>query len=658
MALFDFLKPKHKEAPAAPDSHASATPASQGLGLSANALLNKIGLTGSTTAHDEHAKISGGGGHLPTVAGVKGALGDLYDSFAHKAQQVTHAVAPVAAAALGGALGTGVASRILGPSTQAPAAAALDHAVAPATKPEQSSPPAAQANTPAAAGKDNFDDPKTQQFSQHGLPVTPKAWSMQDSLDGGKMHDIYNAVQAEVASGKLPKGASEQAVVDRYIQLANQTKGSTMMLEVLPTELESKLNAPVDAKGQKIGDGAGVGEFKSGPDVAQTRQIAKAVAASVATQQGLDPSSKEAQAKMFAMLIPYNNGGENIALHDAVPNDAVDTLHSTLGKLDKGVNSIATGYSQGGAGVLEYAHKYGGSDGLDKVVALAPMGGADRFGATGTFSGVMKSDKKGDAGVDVLALMNAADPAQHIFDPLRDDPVARAKRDDAVTSVPRSIGNTIHNALPGPIAGALDRFGSFLKSPAGLHKAEHLLEAGLNKIGAPGLANKIEDAAPLIDLAVKEKPRLGDIGTLAYSMGNFLEHGGIHNSIKDGTGWLGQKLETIAPALSIAGGPLLGNAVDNLGNKLEQRSANMVYEDGNLHGPPGDKQFDKGTLGYPIEKAAPLLQTFMGGNKLDTNDPKVRELQTQIASHRGQSYARRGDWTFTRPDGPAPTAAP
>lgn len=658
MALFDFLKPKHQEPqPAAPATHATATPASQGLGLSANALLNKIGLTGSSTAQQEHNKIAGEGHALPTVSGIKGALGDLYDSFAHKAQQVTHAVAPVAAAAVsgavGGALGGGVAQRV------------LDHALTPATKPEHTAPAAAPTNAPAnapanapTAGKDNFDDPKTQQFSQHGLPITPKAWAMQDSLDGGKMHSVYDAVQAEVSSGKLPKGASEQAVVDRYIQLANKTKGSTMMLEVLPTELESSLNAPVDAKGNKTGEGAGVGQFKSGPDVAQTRQIAKAVAASVASQQGLDPNSKEAKEKMFAMLIPYNNGGENIAFHDAVPNDAVENLHSTLGKLDKGVNSIATGYSQGGAGVLEYAHKYGGSDGLDKVVALAPMGGADRHGATGTFSGVMKSDQKGDAGVDVLTLMNAADPAQHIFDPLRDDPKARAKRDDAVTAIPRSIGNTIHNALPGPVAGALDRFGSYLSSPAGLHKAEHLVEAGLNKVGASGLANKIEDAAPLIDLAVKEKPRLGDIGTLAYSMGNFLTHGGIHNSIKDGEGWLGQKLDTLSPALSIVGGPLLGNAADRLGDKLQSSSAKMVYEDGNLHGPPGDKQFDKGTLGYPIEKAAPLLQTFMGGSQLDTNDPKVRELQTQIAAHRGQDYSRRGDWNFTRPDGPAPKANP
>lgn len=657
MPLFDFLKPKHTQPQqAAPESHATATPASQGAGLSANALLNKIGLGGGDTAQQEHAKLTGEGHPPPTGSGLKSALGDLYDSFAHKAQQVTQSLAP-AAAAVGGALGTEVAQRVLGQSAKAPAAAALEHAVAPASKPEQSA-PAAPSPAPAPAGKDNFDDAKTQQFSQHGLPVTPKAWAMQDSLDGGKMHGIYDAVQAEVKSGKLPNGAAEQAVVDRYIQLANQTKGSTMMLEVLPTELESSLNAPVDAQGRTIGAGAGVGQFKSGPDVAQTRQIAKAVAASVATQQGLDPNSKEAKAQMFAMLIPYNNGGENIAFHDAVPNDAVENLHSTLGKLDKGVNSIATGYSQGGAGVLEYAHKYGGTDGLDKVVALAPMGGADRHGANGTFSGVMKSDRKDDSGVDVLALMNAADPAQHIYDPLRDDPKARARRDDAVASVPRAIGNTLHNALPGPVAGALDRFGAYLQSPAGLHQAEHLVETGLNKIGQPGLADKVEQAAPLIDLAVKEKPRLGDIGTLAYSMGNFLAHGGLHNSIKEGTGWLGQKLELIAPALGVAGGPLVGSAVERAGAKLESASASLVTEDGNLHGPPGDKQFDKGTLGYPIEKAAPLLQTFMGGSQLDANDPKVRELQTQIASHRGQTYARRGDWTFTRPDGPAPTAAP
>jgi len=638
MPLFDFLKPKQAELE-------PTQTAKQHQGLAANAVLNHAATTGDDTAQKEHGQLTQDAPpHPSAMRTVKGALSNLFSGLVHKAEGAAVEALPFVLNP-GAELGRRAAEKLLGPGS-APAGD-QGHHLAPA------------AATPAAApaSKDNTADVKTQQFSQHGLPVTPQAWAMQDSIDNGKMHDIQKAVQAEVDKGKLPKTAAEQAVVDRYIQMANRTKGSTMMLEVLPTEMAFATNAPMDAQGHQLGEGGKMGDFRVGAEVAQTRQIAKAVANASAAKEGLDPESDAAKAKMFAMLVPYNNGGENIAMHDAIPQDAVKNLHNLLGKVDKNVNTVATGYSQGGGAVLEYAHKYGGTDGLDKVVAMAPMGGADRLGASGTFSGTMKKDHDPkDKGVDVLSLMNAGDPAQHIYDPLRDRPLLHTARnlmvDKAGEAASSTIGNILHAAMPGPMA-AFDGAKSVLAAD-GYKLAKNGVESGLKANGQPEAAQTVEELAPLIPMMQKEKPSGGDILSIAPSMGNFVLGGGLHNDLKDGTGWLGQKTEQASSVLRVAetiampfGGHLLSDTTKLAGQKLEGTAAGMHYEDGALHGAPDDHHFDKGTYGYPMEKAFPLLQTFLGGGQAAA-DPKVKLLQDQIAKNHGQDYGRRGDWDFTR----------
>jgi len=177
-----------------------------------------------------------------------------------------------------------------------------------------------------------------------------------------------NLVEGEqVKAGKLPKEQLEQAAIDNYIKMANETKGSSFILEVMPTEMQWSTGGAVD----KAGGNTGIGDYRVGGDVAQTRRIAESVSDTIAKKSGQNPDSadpeqiKKAKAQVFALMVPYNNGAENIAAHDAKPMDAVENLHNMLGKLDKNVNTVATGYSQGGGAVLEYAHKYGGQDGLD-----------------------------------------------------------------------------------------------------------------------------------------------------------------------------------------------------------------------------------------------------------------------------------------------------
>ena len=708
MSFLDLFRPKQESHaasanPTSPPAAQQQAPSPQH-GIAANHLLNKAAVTGHDGAQRDLGKLQAGAQAPGAV--VKDALGDLFSGFTDNAKHIAGAFksagtslhnalfsgtdpgpAYAAAAAQAGPTQGAAAAQAAGPTQGAAAAQAAGLTQGAAAAQAGPTQRAAAATEPE---ENTQDQSKIQQYSQSGVPLTKEAWSMQDSIDGGKLHQMYKDVQSDLnakdnALQLKPGQTADSVVIQRYIDAANNNAASaSFMLEVMPTEMHFATQSP-----NAGGTGTGVGDFRVGGDVAQTRQVAKSVADTLVAQDGKDPNAlgedaqKKARENIYSLMVPYNNGGENIAAHDGVPQDGVNSLHNYLGKIDKRVKTVATGYSQGGAAVLEYAHQFGGTDGLDKVVALAPMGGADRYGADGVFSGKVKKEqsfldrinpfksKEEDQGVDVLSIMNASDPAKHIYDPLRDQPGMRSARDFAVTqAVPSVISNGIRGMgalgglIPGlgPVingganlaAGAWDGALSLLKNPQVQDKLAQVAERKLEGSN-PELAHAIPG---VVDMLQDDHTKLADVLAIAPSMVNFTMKGGLNNMIKDGLGWAGAKTTQIGSMVGTGTSllnPLLGTAVTTgssfLGSTLTNKSSEMAREDGDLHGAPEDKNFSLGTYGYPMEAALPLLGTFLGdGNVIHggSQKPEILALQQQIATNQNNAYGRRGDWTQKR----------
>lgn len=784
--MFDFLQPKaqpQKAAPPPPPKQAAPQPAATAAhGVAANHLLNKSATMGDSGSLEDHAKLQ----QAPKSDGgvVKHALGDLFSGFASTAKNIAgsfkqagtsiknalfgdkesaeaaggasgfdsaktkEGVATAQATAPGetgggglfGKIGAGLkgafggllggASNVLGgigglfggkkeeakdsgPVRQFGAAQGYDLPALP-KKMEVLDP-----SVPSQAA--SADEKNTQQYTQTGLPMTPEAWKMQNTIDGGKLYDVYKQMEAQVKAGKLPKEQLEQAAIDNYIKMANETKGSSFILEVMPTEMQWSTGGAVD----KAGGNTGIGDYRVGGDVAQTRRIAESVSDTIAKKSGQNPDSadpeqiKKAKAQVFALMVPYNNGAENIAAHDAKPMDAVENLHNMLGKLDKNVNTVATGYSQGGGAVLEYAHKYGGQDGLDKIIALAPMGGADRFGADGVYSGNIKgqdnrswwdklnpfSKKQDDPGVDTLSIMNAADPAKNIYDPLKDNPMARGARNGLVNQIPNMVSGGIDavgkvgSMIPGigPLIGAGANLAGGLWDGATKLLGNEKVQDGLAQLGSNwmgGKANQEMAAAQqmpqntpeqikareeaiekaqnnqqmaaglpaMMDMLQRDGTQAGDVLALAPAMANFIGGGSLNNQVKNGLGWVGEKASQIAPWAGAIGGAInpllglgLGTGLGSFGNWAQNTADGMHVQnqrpDGcfaDVHGAPADGRYDLGTYGYGMSHALPLLDTFLGGPSVTPQNAEVAGLQQQIAANQGQEYGRRGDWEFIR----------
>lgn len=638
----DLFKPKQEAKPAeqkpAPAPH-DAQPSHESAqhGVAANYLLNESVKTGSPDTSRQLGNLHEGK-HDP-LSVIAGAMHQLFGGF-----------------------------------TEGPAAGELPRAGEQSATPQPAAAVAGAAAQclpgPNASGQSDANvDPKSiQQYSQSGVPLTEEAWAMQDAIDGGKLHDLYGQIQQDIASDKLqlPQGQSADSVaIQRYIEMANATQGASFVLDVMPTEMQWATQGP---DGQQQHD-TGIGDFRVGQEVGQTRQIAQSVVNTLVAQQGGDPSNMdpETRANIFGLVVPYNNGAENIAAHDAVPQDGVNNLHNYLQAIDDDVNTVATGYSQGGGAVLEYAHQFGGTDGLDKAIALAPMGGADRFGGDGVYSGTMQNGAQ-DSGVDVLSIMNAGDPAKNIYDPLKDGGVMHDVRNGVVNAVPGVISAGLHgigavgSMLPGPLGGLIGGGANLL---AGLwdgatqnHAVQDALAQGgsqlLNGLGQPELAQALPD---VVDMMQNDGTQLGDILTLGPSMINFMTGGAVNNAIQDGLGWLGSTTTAVGGAIGAGTslfnpmlGGLIGLGSSALGSFFSGQAANMTHEDGALHGSPTDGHFDWGTRGYPMQSALPLLDTFLGGPDVvhGNNDPNIAALQQQIAANQGNPYQRLGDWTYTR----------
>ena len=289
----------------------------------------------------------------------------------------------------------------------------------------------------------------TQQYSELGLPMTEDAWAMQDAIDGGKLRDTYDrtllsalqrggvlerlvkegkispdripesfdemdadqfnaliaSIRSELGSGRAfldslepeERESFQEQVIHSYMQRAKNDEHAAFMLELMPTDTTDIPGQMLESTGDALIRGQGANDFKVGELVGRIRQ-------------GAVTMSERLQAQgdnVYALPVPYANTVPNIVGRTGKPADGADHLHNYLQHLGPEMKTVTTGYSQGGAAVLDYLDRYGDQDGLDYALALAPMGGADQHGADGVFSGELN-------GVNTLSIMNQADPAKDL----------------------------------------------------------------------------------------------------------------------------------------------------------------------------------------------------------------------------------------------------
>ncbi|MCK6522062.1 hypothetical protein L6R49_11530 [Myxococcota bacterium] len=289
----------------------------------------------------------------------------------------------------------------------------------------------------------------TQQFSGLGIPLTDEAWARQNAIDGGKLKRLHDTtllgtlsdagvldqlvqsgdISAEDAqqdfSAMEPEALAElvrtvdgagatqdffaamdsktwttfqEGILDSYIAMANaDPEKAAFFLDVLPTELDIKPSIL-----ELTGDEA-PNDFRAGAVTSMMRE------GSVRASELLREQGKET----YGLVVPYANTAENIVRNQGSPVDGTEHLSRYLGQLDARTTTMASGYSQSGAAVLDYANQHGGTQGLDYVNAIAPMGGADRQGGDGVWAGTVRANEQ-DPGVQVTSFMNHADPAKYI----------------------------------------------------------------------------------------------------------------------------------------------------------------------------------------------------------------------------------------------------
>lgn len=289
----------------------------------------------------------------------------------------------------------------------------------------------------------------TQQYSELGLPLTEEAWAMQNSIDDGKLAEVYDhtllsallqggvlerlvqegvidagqipesfeeldpdafdrliaAIKAKIGSGRAfldslePEEREEfqEQVIHNYMRRAKNDENAAFMLELMPTDTSDMLGQVTESTGDALIRGQGANDFKVGQTVGKIRQGAVSMADQL--RAGGD--------NVYALPVPYANTVPNIIGRTGKPSDGADHLHNYLTHLGPETKTVTTGYSQGGAAVMDYLDRYGDQDGLDYALALAPMGGTDQHGGNGVWSGKHN-------GVSTLSIMNQGDPAQGI----------------------------------------------------------------------------------------------------------------------------------------------------------------------------------------------------------------------------------------------------
>jgi hypothetical protein len=273
-----------------------------------------------------------------------------------------------------------------------------------------------------------------QQYSEVGLPLTDEAWAMQEAIDGGKLRDSYDtsvlAYLEEVGTldsalarggwqpGDLPgdfcslddtslqdmmaavdeayggthsllnslpqadRIALQDRIVQDYLEAANENSEATVILEMLPTDTSQKGREGMESLFEWFVEGSAPNDFRVNSDVADARESALGFADLVTGEEAAGDDTND----VYSLVVPYSNTVSNVLGRDGVPTDGADNLDTYLAWLDEHVQTVAIGYSQGGAAVIE--HAMSSRDGkLDLAVSLAPMGGADQQGGTGVWGG-------------------------------------------------------------------------------------------------------------------------------------------------------------------------------------------------------------------------------------------------------------------------------
>lgn len=295
----------------------------------------------------------------------------------------------------------------------------------------------------------------TQQYSELGMPLTTEAWNFQNAVDGGKLQAVYDRtllsnldaetteqlIQAGVfKADEVPEDWStvdaktlsdlsddverhfggaeaflstmdaearedfQESVLDQYMAMARADEDAAFVFSLLPTEMTDSNGELGESLEDWVVDGQLPNNFAVGEDVGKARVSDVALADQLQQLQGKNT---------YGLVVPYANTPGNTIGRNGTPTDGSEHLNNYLNKLvdpvtgERNVTTVASGYSQGAAGVLDYVDNYGQNGLLDYAVATAPMGGADRNGGSGVFNGEWN-------GVQTLSVMNEQDPAQHI----------------------------------------------------------------------------------------------------------------------------------------------------------------------------------------------------------------------------------------------------
>lgn len=332
----------------------------------------------------------------------------------------------------------------------------------------------------------------TEQYSELGIPLTSDAWGFQDQVDGGKLHDMYDrsmlgslqnsgvlddlVSQGVLQPDQVPSDFSQlnsqqlrdltsivqantgnaeqflnslsredrvnfqQTILHNYMEMARNDTNAAFIFEMLPTETGGTGADMADSAFDAAIQGQGPNNFAVGEAVGKAR-VSDVNLAQHYQQQGRNT---------YGLVVPYANTPSNVVGRTGTPTDGSDNLQNYLSMLvdpvtgQRNITTVAAGYSQGGAAVLDYVDRYGDTGLLDNAVAIAPMGGTDRHGGTGVNNGNWN-------GVNTLSVMNEQDPAQHIHG------------DNLLSLLPGMV-NFSATHIPG-MAGEGDRHGTYWGSP-------------------------------------------------------------------------------------------------------------------------------------------------------------------------------------------------
>ncbi|MBK9368770.1 MAG: hypothetical protein IPN01_21095 [Deltaproteobacteria bacterium] len=241
----------------------------------------------------------------------------------------------------------------------------------------------------------------TQQYSELGMPLTTEAWNFQNAVDGGKLQAVYDRtllsnldaetteqlIQAGVfKADEVPEDWStlddvtlrtlsgdveahfggaeaflstmdtearedfQESVLDQYMAMARADEDAAFVFSLLPTEMTDDKAELGESLEDWAVDGQLPNNFAVGEDVGKARVSDVALAGQLQQLQGKNT---------YGLVVPYANTPANTIGRTGTPTDGSAHLDNYLNKLvdpvtgERNVTTVASGYSQGAAGVLD-----------------------------------------------------------------------------------------------------------------------------------------------------------------------------------------------------------------------------------------------------------------------------------------------------------------